>query len=116
MDKKLRAKLLDLCVEIYACNELDYEVTLSGNGTNASEAANVAGEILDIIGVKRKDREFKRKVAERAKEMKTEYGEDDEEVGEEILAISKKEVDTKLVEPVKKLIIDREESEDDYNP
>jgi len=43
-------QLLNLCVEIYAFMELDWEITLAGNGTNSSEASNVADEILNIIG------------------------------------------------------------------
>jgi hypothetical protein len=51
----IRKRLIDLCIEIYACNELDYEVTLAGNGTNASEASNVADEILNILNIKKND-------------------------------------------------------------
>ena len=40
MDKN--KQLEDLCLSIFAHSNNDYEVTLSGNGTNASEASNVA--------------------------------------------------------------------------
>ncbi len=79
MKDKVKEKLIEMCVEIYACSELDYEVTLGGNGTNAAEAANVAGEILDIIGVKDEDGKFEKMVSDRVKELKKEYGDNEDE-------------------------------------
>lgn len=45
----IKKKLEELCIEIAAHADLGYEVTLSGNGTNCSEAYNVALAILDIL-------------------------------------------------------------------
>ena len=45
----------ELCIEIFAHNQLDCEVTLCGNGTNSAEASNVAMEILEILGIEYKD-------------------------------------------------------------
>lgn len=59
--------LIDLCVSIYAHCETDYEITLNGNGTNPFEAANVAGEILDILGMHKEDIQFK--IDEQVKEL-----------------------------------------------
>lgn len=47
--KNVINELENLCVEIFAHASLDWEITLSGNGTNPCEATNVALEILDII-------------------------------------------------------------------
>ena len=58
-DKKLIEQLIDLCVDIYAHCELDYEINLGGNGTNPYEAANVASEIMDILGMRKRDLEIK---------------------------------------------------------
>lgn len=44
-------KLIDLCVDIYAHDELDYEINLCGNGKNAFECCGVADCILDILGI-----------------------------------------------------------------
>ena len=49
----MKELILDLCADIFAHAELDYEITLHGNGTNASEASNVALELLDILRVKK---------------------------------------------------------------
>ncbi len=70
-------KLLDMCVEIYASDALDWEVTLGGNGTNASEAINVAKEILNIIGVKSGSKKFIRLVDAKVMELKKEQCEGD---------------------------------------
>lgn len=45
----LQTKLEELCVQVFAHCELDVEVNLSGNGTNACEATNFALEVLDLI-------------------------------------------------------------------
>ena len=42
-------KLESLCIEIFAHSVNDYEVTLSGNGTNPCEASNVALSVLSIL-------------------------------------------------------------------
>lgn len=42
------SKLLEMCVYIAACSNLDIEVTLAGNRTNSFEAYNVVREILRI--------------------------------------------------------------------
>lgn len=44
-------KLLELVIDIYAHNLADREITLAGNGTNCSEASNVADELCDILGI-----------------------------------------------------------------
>jgi hypothetical protein len=45
----LYTRLEALCMNIFAHSDSDYEITLSGNGTNCCEAANVAYAILDIM-------------------------------------------------------------------
>lgn len=67
-----REKLIGLCVEIFAHCELDCEITLGGNGTNCSEAANVAEAMLNILKVKYST--LKKQVAARAQELMIEYG------------------------------------------
>jgi hypothetical protein len=67
-----RDMLIDLCVDIYAHSEMDMEVTLGGNGTNCCEAANVAREILTILGESRK--KLAGKISARVKELEEEYG------------------------------------------
>ena len=42
-------ELEKMCVDIFAHADLDYEITLSGNGINPCEAAGVAWKILDIL-------------------------------------------------------------------
>ena len=84
MDDEKREKLIELCVEIYAHLELDWEVTLAGNGTNPSEASNVADEILGILGVDENSKEFQALLAEKIKELKEQYepeGEDEDDEG-----------------------------------
>ena len=48
MKKKLE-KLNDLLIEIYAHANQDFEVTINGNGTNCSEALNVAYGVIKIL-------------------------------------------------------------------
>lgn len=48
MEDKLD-RLYEMCIEIFAHSALDYEIDLAGNGTNASEACNVATEICNIF-------------------------------------------------------------------
>lgn len=80
MNEEQREKLIDLCVEIFASAELDYEVTIVGNGTNPAEASNVAAGILVILGIDLYGPEFSLMIANRVKELKEMYGhvEDDE--------------------------------------
>ncbi len=51
----MKNKIKELCVEIFAHNQLDCEITLCGNGTNSAEASNVAMELLDILGIEYND-------------------------------------------------------------
>jgi hypothetical protein len=66
-DEEIVEQLIDLCVDIYAHCELDYEINLGGNGSNPYEAANVAREILDILGMNKSDLEIK--INEAVKEL-----------------------------------------------
>ncbi|MEK7654373.1 MAG: hypothetical protein AAB345_03830 [Patescibacteria group bacterium] len=86
MDKKTEERdnprlvedLEELCVDIFAHAENDYEVTLSGNGINASEASGVALAILDLLhgdGRKWRDSNEKR-ISKRATELRKELGEE----------------------------------------
>ena len=51
MMNDIRSQLFNLCVDIYAHAQLDWEWTNSwGNGTNCSEAYNVAQDIIGILG------------------------------------------------------------------
>ena len=75
--RKRHDKLIELCVEVYAHCELDYEVTLAGNGTNASEASNFADEVLEILEVKKK--KIEKEISKEVKELKNLYDEDDTE-------------------------------------
>lgn len=77
MSDEQREKLIDLCLEIFASSELDYEVTIAGNGTNSAEAENVAKGILDILGIDLYSPEFSLLIAARVKELKEMYGIDD---------------------------------------
>lgn len=63
--------LEDLCIEIFAHAENDYEVTLSGNGTNAFEVSNVASAILDILHVdgRKWRRDNEKRISKRAAEL-----------------------------------------------
>ena len=71
-------QLEDLCVSIFAHCHNDYEITLSGNGTNACEASNVALSILDILhGDGRKWRKANEKqIEKKAKELRKLYGDE----------------------------------------
>lgn len=78
MDDKVKKELIALCVEIYAASELDWEVTVGGNGTNSAEAQNVAAEILRILGVKQGSKSFKKLVEKKVRELKEEAGEEED--------------------------------------
>jgi hypothetical protein len=71
-------ELEDLCLSIFAHSFNDYEVTLSGNGTNCCEASNVALAILDVLhGDGRKWRKKNEKQIEKlAKKLRKEYGDE----------------------------------------
>jgi len=49
--EELRKKVLDLCIDIYAHDQLDYEITLCGNVYIAFECSGVADKLLEILGV-----------------------------------------------------------------
>lgn len=70
-------ELIELCVDIYAHVEMDFEITLGGNGTNCCEASNVADAILKILKVKQKDLEDQ--IKKRVAELKAENGYDEED-------------------------------------
>ncbi len=77
-NSRLVEDLEELCVDIFAHAENDYEVTLSGNGINACEASGVACAILDLIhgdGRKWQDNNAKR-ISKRATELRKELGEE----------------------------------------
>jgi hypothetical protein len=76
MDKS--KELEGLCLSIFAHSVNDYEVTLSGNGTNCSEASNVALAVLDVLhGDGRKWRKANEKQIEKlAKKLRKDYGDE----------------------------------------
>lgn len=57
--EEIKQKLIDLCVDIFAHSDLDYEITLANCGANSFEAAFVAREILNILNINRDDLEEK---------------------------------------------------------
>ena len=71
-------ELEELCLSIFAHSSNDYEITLSGNGTNCSEATNVALAIMDILhGDGRKWRKQNEKLIEKyAKKLRKDYGDE----------------------------------------
>lgn len=76
--KDVTQQLEDLCVSIFAHSVNDYEVTLSGNGTNCAEASNVALSVLDILhGDGRKWRkEHEKEIEKKAKALRKQYGDE----------------------------------------
>jgi hypothetical protein len=52
--EKEKEQLIDMCVYIMACNEVDKRVELGGNRANSLEALVVAREVLRILGIDRK--------------------------------------------------------------
>jgi len=46
---KLVEDLEEFCIDVFVHCENDFEITLSGNGTNSAEAANAAYAILDLL-------------------------------------------------------------------
>jgi hypothetical protein len=79
--KTKTVELEELCIDVFAHADCDYEVTLSGNGVNPCEASGMARAILDIIhGDGRKwEREHASLVKARAKELRVCYGGSEEE-------------------------------------
>jgi hypothetical protein len=71
-------QLEELCLSIFAHVDCDYEVTLSGNGTNPCEATNVAYVILDILhGDGRAWRKAnQKKIDKLAKQLRKNYGDE----------------------------------------
>ena len=68
-------KLVNMCVDIFAHNECDFEWTNSkGNGINCSEAAGVAMEVIEILGVDYNDPEIEDRIIEAADKLEQEYG------------------------------------------
>ena len=67
--REMKRTILAKCVDIYAHAELDMEWTNTshGNGTNSSEASNVADDLLEIIGMDKHDPEIERLVQARIK-------------------------------------------------
>jgi hypothetical protein len=49
MNKGKARQIDEMCLQIFAHAECDYEVNLSGNGVNACEASAVAWALLDIL-------------------------------------------------------------------
>ena len=65
-------KFVELCIKIFAHCEMDWRVTLMGNGTNAGEASNVAHEILKILDLKYDD--IREDVDIKVEELRKLYG------------------------------------------
>ena len=77
-NSRLVEDLEELCVDIFAHAENDYEITLSGNGINACEASGVACAILELLhgdGRKWRDSNEKR-ISKRAAELRKENGDE----------------------------------------
>lgn len=74
-DIRSTKKIEELCVFVFAHSQSDFEVTLSGNGTNAGEASNFALEVLDILhGDGRKWRnENEERIDNEAKKLEERY-------------------------------------------
>jgi hypothetical protein len=67
MDEKEREKLIDLCVDIFAHEEMEQEIVLCGKETYATEASKVAKVILRILKVSR--RSIQSLIMNRAEEL-----------------------------------------------
>ena len=65
-------KLVDMCVDVFAYSELDYEITLAGNGVSAFECSAMAKATLDILGLKYVD--IQTRVDHRIRELEEMYG------------------------------------------
>ena len=78
MDSNTTKHLENLCIDIFAHSFNDYEITLSGNGTNCSEASNVALAVLDVMhGDGRKWRkEHEKQIEKLAKVLRKQYGDE----------------------------------------
>jgi len=68
MNKKKTGLLVETCIYILACSELDYEATIGGNGVNAFENVPLADWILtDLVGLDSKT--IEELIAEERKEL-----------------------------------------------
>lgn len=65
----MKKKLHDFCVNILAHCQLDYQITLGGNGTNPFEAANVAHALMREFSININPED----VSKRVKELKEEF-------------------------------------------
>ena len=76
--EELVEKLEELCVDIFAHADNDYEITLAGNGTNPAEASNVATAILSIVHGNGREwiKNNTERIEECATELRQEYGEE----------------------------------------
>lgn len=72
MNNKIKQELLDLCIDVYAHANLDWEITLCGNGVNSFENTGTVNEILRILEIER-DEEFNEKVEDRMIKLKSDY-------------------------------------------
>lgn len=70
-------EIIDLCADVEAYSEMDYEITLGGNGANASECSYLAGEIINILKID--ENIFSELVNEKIKQLKEEIGESEDE-------------------------------------
>ena len=68
----MKDKILDLCINIFAHNECDFEITLQGNGASSFEGSYVAWELLDILDVEYE--EIEARVQKRIVELQDLYG------------------------------------------
>lgn len=66
----MKKKLYDFCVNILAHCQLNYEITLGGNGTNSFEAANVAHALMREFNIIIDSAD----VRKRARELEKEFG------------------------------------------
>ena len=72
MNNKIKQELIDLCIDVHAHANLDYEITLGGNGVNSFENIGTANEVLRILGVKH-GFIFNSRVEDRMIELKADY-------------------------------------------
>lgn len=73
MNNEIKQKLIDLCVDVHAHANLDWEITLGGNGVNSFENIGTANEVLRILGVGH-DLVFNIRVEDRMMKLKSDYG------------------------------------------
>ena len=68
----MKEKILGLCIDIFAHDECEYEITLQGNGANAFECSFVAHELLALLDVEYE--EIEARVQKRVTELREMYG------------------------------------------